>query len=50
MAVPSYVIVILVAIGQMIIGGLFYILLKICILDKPIAPRYQITRTNDTEP
>ncbi|XP_028133890.1 uncharacterized protein LOC114329075 [Diabrotica virgifera virgifera] len=40
-AIPSYVIVILVAIGQMIIGGLFYVILKLCILDKPISPRYQ---------
>ncbi|CAH1975501.1 unnamed protein product [Acanthoscelides obtectus] len=39
--VPAWAVVILVAIGQLVFGGGLYILLKVCILDKPIAPRYQ---------
>nr|CAI5817573.1 unnamed protein product [Callosobruchus analis] len=39
--VPAWAVVILVAIGQLVFGGALYLLLKVCILDKPIAPRYQ---------
>ncbi|KAJ8974459.1 hypothetical protein NQ317_001581 [Molorchus minor] len=41
LAIPAWAIVTLVAIGQLLVGGLFYIILKICILDKPLPPRYQ---------
>ncbi|CAG9863790.1 unnamed protein product [Phyllotreta striolata] len=48
-AVPAYVVVILVAIGQIIIGALLYVLLKICILDKPLSPRYHLTQPTDND-
>ncbi|KAG5896782.1 hypothetical protein JTB14_008358 [Gonioctena quinquepunctata] len=41
-AIPAYAIIILVTICQLVFGGLLYVLLKICILDKPIRPRYQV--------
>ncbi|XP_057672635.1 uncharacterized protein LOC130904094 isoform X1 [Diorhabda carinulata] len=41
-AVPPFVVVILVAIGEIIFGGILYVIFKFCILDKPISPRYQM--------
>ncbi|XP_030759878.1 uncharacterized protein LOC115885193 [Sitophilus oryzae] len=37
---PAWAIITLVAIGQLIIGALFYLLLKVTILDKPLNQRY----------
>lgn len=41
-AIPPYVVVILVAFAEIVVGGMLYMILKFCILDKPITPRYQM--------
>ncbi|KAL1517676.1 hypothetical protein ABEB36_001411 [Hypothenemus hampei] len=38
--VPAFVIVILVAIGQLILGAIMYLIMKVAMLDKPFEPRY----------
>ncbi|KAF7270931.1 hypothetical protein GWI33_016140 [Rhynchophorus ferrugineus] len=42
LAVPAWAIVLLVAIGQIIIVSLLYLLLKAVILDRPVKPSYTI--------
>ncbi|KAJ8922287.1 hypothetical protein NQ315_004226 [Exocentrus adspersus] len=40
-AIPAWAVATIVGVVQIAFGGAIYILLKICILDKPIQPRYQ---------
>ncbi|XP_023310843.1 uncharacterized protein LOC108913319 isoform X3 [Anoplophora glabripennis] len=40
-AIPGWVVALLIGIAQMVFGGMLYVLLKVCILDKPIQARYQ---------
>lgn len=41
LAIPSWAILLLVALGQIIVGAILYLIMKICILDKASPRRYQ---------
>lgn len=49
LAIPAWAIIALVAIGQMVIGALIYLLLKVAILDKPLQARYAPAPLSSTE-
>nr|CAI5849203.1 unnamed protein product [Callosobruchus analis] len=46
-ALPAYAVVILVAIGEIIAGGIMYIALRKTILDMPITGSYVVTNTSE---
>ncbi|VEN34372.1 unnamed protein product [Callosobruchus maculatus] len=46
-ALPAYAFVILVAIGEIIVGGVMYVVLRKTILDLPITGSYVVTNTSE---
>ncbi|CAG9764222.1 unnamed protein product [Ceutorhynchus assimilis] len=40
LGIPAWAIVVLVGLGQMVLGALTYLLLKVTVLDKPLKSRY----------
>nr|CAH7744023.1 unnamed protein product [Callosobruchus chinensis] len=46
-ALPAFAVVILVAIGEIIAGGIMYIVLRKTILDLPITGSYVVTNTSE---
>ncbi|KAH1003752.1 hypothetical protein HUJ04_003621 [Dendroctonus ponderosae] len=53
LAIPAWAIIVLVAIGQLVIGAFIYLLLKVVILDKPLQARYApapLSNSEETQP
>lgn len=44
-AIPGWAVATIVAIGELIIGGIVYFILKKTVLDIPVTPRYTPART-----
>ncbi|CAG9863791.1 unnamed protein product [Phyllotreta striolata] len=47
MAVPAYVLIILVGIGQIILGAIMYIVLRKVIISRPISGSYSVAPTSE---
>ncbi|KAG5896784.1 hypothetical protein JTB14_008360 [Gonioctena quinquepunctata] len=47
MALPAYAIVILVGLGQIILGGILYVIMRIVIIKAPIQGNYSVAPTSE---
>ncbi|XP_066151517.1 uncharacterized protein hoka [Euwallacea fornicatus] len=47
MAIPAWAVILLVGIGQLIIGAIAYVIMKKSIIDPPMQGNYTLTATSD---
>lgn len=47
MAVPAWAVIVLVGLGQIIVGALIYVLMKKLIVDPPVQGNYSMAATDD---
>ncbi|KAH1003753.1 hypothetical protein HUJ04_003622 [Dendroctonus ponderosae] len=47
MAIPAWAVIVLVGLGQLIVGALLYVLMKKLIVDPPVQGNYSMAATDD---